>query len=705
MTTSRADSASQPTPPLVMRNASPARRSISVLIPALLLWLAAWIGLLAVDPPGGVLEVELSAQTPRIAQARVYFDRGSDINLADSATAWLQPGHNTLRFPIGAGTITRFRLDTHHGSGPIHIRSVRLWPAHHRSAHTIPLDRVGAGDQIEHIHLDANGMTIQPTHGTGLPKLWIEPAAPITVPDASSRPLLAAVSAALLVLVGLMLWRWALARNWSWRTGVGLSLLTAFALAGIMACQSPTGIPTHPDELAHLWCFQYFLTHLFPPAVDDPEVIQTLSVYGFSYLFELDVVYALAARSVGALSAWFNTDLSAARSFNLALLLGLACLAWHRPRWAIGLSVLLLSPQIWYVFAYFNADAFPLFLAIVAACIVADHHSGLNRYVDDRQRIGIGVWIFILVLGLLLLSKRNYLPIIPVFGLWLAVRHLDMSLVGIGSILSGLLAMGASVHLKALPGWAASGGATTLLILGALMAVGATATMMWGWWRNDQLRPRFKRLVSVFALALAVAAPRIVLDVIENGAPGQKADTIEQIAEIHAGGGFKPSQLETDSAYPGRALVLRGTRLDEIAFAPHHWLHDSLNSAFGVYGYTIAYPPKWILQSLQLLTLIVMAVAAVGLYRRRDGKATRLLLIFLGGCLLVFANTLLHSWTFDLQRQGRYLFPIFAMLALMLGSAAENLPSKLVGTLTTIAFVLGCVSFIGTALPALSHHP
>src|SRR5690606_11823115 len=119
------------------------------------------------------------------------------------------------------------------------------------------------------------------------------------------------------------------------------------------------------------------------------------------------------------LSTWFGSELHAARCFNLTLLLVLACMAWRRSRWAICLLPLLLSPQIWYVFAYFNADALPLFLAFVAACIAADEDSGLNRFCDTRERLGASTWIFIAVLGLLLVSKRNYLPLVPILGLWL----------------------------------------------------------------------------------------------------------------------------------------------------------------------------------------------------------------------------------------------------------------------------------------------
>jgi len=77
-------------------------------------------------------------------------------------------------------------------------------------------------------------------------------------------------------------------------------------------------------------------------------------------------------------------------------------------------GILLLSPQIWYVFGYFNGDAFGFF---VGNCLVLE----LSRFIKDPEktmpRIGIGFW-----LGMLLLAKRNYYVLIPVLA-GVAVWH------------------------------------------------------------------------------------------------------------------------------------------------------------------------------------------------------------------------------------------------------------------------------------------
>ena len=43
---------------------------------------------------------------------------------------------------------------------------------------------------------------------------------------------------------------------------------------------------------------------------------------------------------------------------------------------------MLLAPQIWYIFSYFNGDAFPLFLATLIGYQTAVPDSLFNRYLD-----------------------------------------------------------------------------------------------------------------------------------------------------------------------------------------------------------------------------------------------------------------------------------------------------------------------------------
>ena len=204
----------------------------------------------------------------------------------------------------------------------------------------------------------------------------------------------------------------------------GMSLAAGLILA--MTAISTTRVSVHPDEFSHLQAYEYYLDHVLPPAVKDPATVSSTSVWGFSYLFELDVVYDIAAHATTAVRAWAGNNLTAARMFQVTLWAILCVLAICRLRWSIVLCVTLLSPQIWYVFSYWNADAFALFLALVAACLIADKSSGLHTFLCHGER-RVAAWIVAICLGLIIVSKTNYLPVVPVFLIWLAVVHLRVT--------------------------------------------------------------------------------------------------------------------------------------------------------------------------------------------------------------------------------------------------------------------------------------
>lgn len=669
---------------------------------AFLAWLTILMVLNQIPRPAGSLEVGIETQIPHITHARLYFDAGRGINAQDSVHTWVRPGRNILRFDLPPGEFRLFRLDPAPGPYTAHIDSIAIRPSRQEGPQAIPLAQVRIGEQIADLRHRDNRLIVIPVATASHPQLLIDPGEHIVIQPQPRSALVPIAEATGIVLLLLAIWFGLLAPVWTWSTGITLGILAVFLLAGAMAFGSTPFAAVHPDENAHVWAFQYYLDRLLPVAVDHPALVRSISVYGFSYLFELDVVYALAARTAGALTSWFASDMAAARCFNLALLLGLGCMALRNPRHALCLGVVLLSPQVWYVFSYFNADAFPLTLSLVAACLISHEESGLNRYIDGRQRLGIGVMIVALAIGLLLVSKRNYLPLVPVFGLWLAVRHLDLGWRAVALVLAALLLLGSAIHLNALPGWPGSGRAATLAGIGALLLGGTVFLVVRRWWRTPGARPIFMRLATVFALAVAVAAPRLLFDIALNGPPGQKAATLEHIAEVHAGHGFKPSQLGEDFAYAGRAVAQRGHSLNEVLFEPHHWVRHSLASAYGVYGYFVAFTPAWLINCLKALSLLLFMVATRALFAWRRDRAGPMVLLAVGGTLLVAINSILHSWTFDHQAQGRYLFPAFVLLALMLGTAGKHVPARLTAAIFAAAFVFGCTSFLGTALPAMT---
>ena len=321
------------------------------------------------------------------------------------------------------------------------------------------------------------------------------------------------------------------------RIGVPVTSLIfgAWMLVAAMAFTSPTSQSVHPDEFSHLAAARYYYSHWIPPRVDSPEIIGSYSAYGASYLNELDIVYPIAAKVSQLWSVFGLEETTSLRLFNVLLfggLLGIAAI--FQKSWPTVI-VLLLTPQVWYVFSYFNADALALFLSLVATMMYAAPHSPVSRFIEGERVSRAVLCVFVVALGMLAVSKRNYLPVVFITAFFLAARHLQLTVatatLGAAGVSSALAKGGrgecairyvpANRHVHCTRRTGSARG---------LFASSRSRSVV----RRPTLRPRLYRLATIFALALAVALPRVIVDIAINGSPGAKSMRMSAVAEERA---------------------------------------------------------------------------------------------------------------------------------------------------------------------------
>jgi hypothetical protein len=677
---------------------APVRVKVGAYGISLVLVFVAFLGYFSfVQERGFTLEVR--AYSERAGVAQVFFDVGAGYSEALSSTARVDAGQNVLRFRIPQRDVAALRFDPINNDAVVRITYAALVSSGGGNVEPIPLLGLLPGDNIADLALDDQGLTVRPLPGTSDPQLLLLTDTRPPQEPLGSRLLIdfwwATVATGALAAM-LALWR-------------SHQLTTVYVIAGamlfvaaqivVMAFVSSSTLSIHPDEFSHVAAYRYYHSHWLPPAVDDPAVIPSLSVYGVSYLFQWGPAYFIAAKSTLPLVDVLGSDVLAARAFNVALWMLLTIVVILRKNWSLAAAIVLMSPQIWYIFSYYNNDALPFILALVCVAIVAPGESSLHRYLRGDAGMKLGTVLFVLCVGLLIVSKQNFLPLIATLFLWLAILHLQLRWLVLLGIVTGLFAMGSATFMSGMP--SAVQYQSIVLLAGFTLLAAAAIHTLWHAWHSPLGRPILVRFVVLGSLAGTVALPWIAFDLYQNGLPHEKSERILEVRERHAGQQFKPSVAAAENSYFGLTLARKGVSFAEMMSHPWQWPAITLFSSFGVYGYMSVHPPRWTNTSLALLAAFLVLASAVGAVRNNPIAGAKLVFLSIASIALVILMAALHSWVYDFQPQGRYLLPSIAVFALLLGSWRRAEQTGGIRVLITAAVLIGTISFAGHAMPAL----
>lgn len=194
------------------------------------------------------------------------------------------------------------------------------------------------------------------------------------------------------------------------------SLPTSHRIALIMVAAILTSLiaigthyRAHPDEYYHADAFRFFEQHWWPPDLNSSEVIY--SPQGWSRVYTSEIVY-LAFGKVSRVAQLFwpleNRAFLIYRFSNAWLfLLTLGALFFTRCEWidvqVLGL-VFVCIPQVHYLYAYANSDAFGLSMGVFLFLLTAVMMDQPSRSWTYRHFTLLGA-----LTGLVLVSKKPYL--------------------------------------------------------------------------------------------------------------------------------------------------------------------------------------------------------------------------------------------------------------------------------------------------------
>jgi hypothetical protein len=416
-------------------------------------------------------------------------------------------------------------------------------------------------------------------------------------------------------------------------------LLIAAATFVTFRIATTTPFDVHPDEFNHADGFCYYEGKWWPPPLNAEGL--RYSPYGMSRLHEEEIVYLLFGKIAALLrpmvEPWFEPEhqplverpshlfmpsikaptycilaFHTYRLLNVALLAPtLALLFWMgmRYRWARSLGFLILAiPQAVYMYAYGNSDAWALSLSAVMLLTALLFHD--REQLTWREALWFGM-----LTGLLFLSKRTF---------WLTIGLAYLILAHKGFLL-----------------WQGEREKFTTLLRSWLPVV----------------------LLLTFVLILP-------MKIIYPLSQGDYEAGIFAMRERTARVDLRPS----NPTYPGYLLRQRGAAFGDVWSQPIWW-SASYQSFYGVFGYWKVYAATPIYSTAAMLLLLGIACTYIDFSRRRAAYSSlaRLLLLAtpLASAALIVAS-LLYSWIFDYQPQGRYLLPTLLPLAFLVGGAVND---------------------------------
>ena len=426
-------------------------------------------------------------------------------------------------------------------------------------------------------------------------------------------------------------------RNFRW-VPAGMAL----AGMGVLLMATISAKNTHPDEKTHLTNAQYYSNHYSPPVACSDDVLYTYTAYGVSRLDNREISYYVGGRYLQAVAFLPAEDQIKLRYLNVILFFILVLLAFRQSKSRLLFMPLLLTPQAWYLFSYYNSDALSLFVVVLTAYQVFVSDSMLRRLLrGDRPPTSI-LWVF----ALSLLFAMQY---------WVKLNYIFYPLF--------------------------------LLMLGV------------SWWLLNRRKPDLKFAMPVLCAFIMgsslFASWEVSRHAINDYSLSEKTyNCREKTADDH----YKPSTPLAET-HPNYNLRSKGISILEMITDPERsWVERIFYTGLGAYGYLEFLNNYTHYEIVSALVLLLFLSSILTITIKGDGMARMSLLSMLAAMGGITFAAMLNNWDQDYQPQGRYLMVYLPLFGSILALNAKRLNLTLVNSLAWLAFVLAMYSFFAVGL-------
>ncbi len=416
-------------------------------------------------------------------------------------------------------------------------------------------------------------------------------------------------------------------------------LLTAALMCIYTGLRSPFWL--NPDEYDVRAAVNYYFTHFMPPDIRSDLITDSFPVYGTSRHFEFNLFYFYA----GKLGQFFSDAAVQMRLFSLIIFsVMVGMVIKHMKKHYALLFVLLLTPQVWYIFSYSTSDALDFFVGFLALYQLIEENSMLNRLLrEDFCKRHLLYYVLLSILFVhIFWSKASFYPILVFLFLILLIRMLYKE-----KSERGLL---------------------------------------------------FRKYLILVGLTLGIFVIRyMITDFPYYGF--NKLGVVVEVTELRADYGYKPSTPPLLQA-GSMSFFGKGITLGEL-LTKYEFNKNTFRTFAGFFGSYAFGEGDWYYWTMGILYAALLIWLAYRLIKTKDKQRMWELLAVGFTCFLQYALIIFNSWFIDFQPQGRYLLPVVFFIAYLVSRLEHAKEDKVLRIILVCTCVLSLYCFWHVGIPNL----
>lgn len=413
-------------------------------------------------------------------------------------------------------------------------------------------------------------------------------------------------------------------------------IVGAVCLCVYMGTRSPFWL--NPDEYEVRSAVRYYTTHWMPPDLRSDEISDAFAVYGTSRHSEWNTFYFWA----GKLGQFFSDAALQSRWLNMSLLAIMAGIVIKNCRKQFALLfVLLLTPQLWYLFSYTTSDGLDFFWGFLAVYELMKEDSLLNRLLREpisKKKLP-GYFLISLLFVNLFWAKISFYSVLLFLFLILLVRLFDE--------------------------------------------------------QGEDRKVLFKKYMLLVGITFGIFAVRyMITDFPYYGF--HKYQVINEVMELRAAYEYKPSTPPLEQA-GSIYLYNKGVPLSlffgEMQF--HKILFRTFTGFFGSYDFGMA---DWYYMAMAFLYTALFVCVIRELSREKSRKKWLELSAVVGCIVVQYLLIFINGYFVDFQPQGRYMLPALLYVSYLVYTCREGRNHKVIRLILCATCVLSLYAFLSVGI-------